>query len=158
MDTLTQIESRIRSLGYDSVLDFFVRNPGIPYGLLLKQIAEPVEGTNHLDFPILPLRELYRREAVQAGRAREFAKDGLIRSLRENLGKGWNTGRNAGQRRARAFSHWSTPSDDFEHLCDRVWEALVELNPPEDWRPEVRGDEYIEKAFEIAWPASIEDT
>jgi hypothetical protein len=154
---LSLIEERIHNLGFRTVLDFFEAHAGVPYGILLKKVAMPVEGTNHLDIPFFAILEIHRREAIRSGRVRDLAKDTLVRSLQEHLGKGWGKGKHSSTHRARAFSRWATPSDDVDRLCDDVWECLVRLKPPEDWRPADIHDEYIERAFDMAWPLGADE-
>ena len=155
MDPTQLVIARINALGYDNALDFFSDSPGIPYGVLLKRIGRIVEGKNYFDVPIFALKVVHQNQAVAQAKTREYAMDTLVRSLLEQIGPGWNTGKDWDARSAQAYSTWPTPPK-LEERYERVWSALNKLGPPQKWRPLPFGDELIQKAFDIGWPVETE--
>lgn len=151
MDVLQEVLNRVQSQGYATVSSFLNAYPGEPYGKLLKIIATRVEGKNHFDLPIFAIKEAHRREALLLGATRDYAKDTLVRSLRDTLGSGWKKGTSWEERRAQAYSSWAIPAG-ADGPCADVWRVLKQLDPPVGWRPKPVGDELIDKAFDIAWP------
>lgn len=148
---LELVERRLRELNCQSVSELFARNPGVPFGRVLRVIAKKEPEKSHLDIPLLLLKQLYENEARETGTSRAFAIDTLHRSIVEHVGAGWRTGKNWDDRRARIFSSWYTPHE-YDSLCECVWKALKELDPPSGWRPETVADSVLLAAFEKGWP------
>src|SRR5262245_52960225 len=97
-------------------------------------------------------------DAIQQGKAREAAKESLVRALNEQLPKGWNKGKQVHYKRGRALGEWVLPCEKAEDwqrvtsLADRVWQEIERLNPPDDWCPRSVNDPVLEEAFAHAWP------
>ena len=151
MDSVNLLRNRIHQLGHNNAWEFFCSHPMLPYGLLLKKVGIEIPGKNYYDIPIIALKTLHKNEAIIRGNYRDYAMDTLLRVLTEYIGKGWGHGKNSTKRRSNVYTYWSPPNDECEENYHNVWNELVRLGPPKDWRPLSVDDYYIQTAFENAW-------
>jgi hypothetical protein len=122
------------------------------------------EGTTYLGLsdeigvPALVIMAIHRWEAKENGAMLEFAKDSLVRFLRQYTKRGWNRGVNAESNRANAWATWVTRltncAEDtvLQERASAVWSALKDMSPSADWVPTGNSDAYIVNAFQRGWP------
>jgi hypothetical protein len=142
-----------RQLGFVDFLAFMNAHVGEPYGKVLRVLRM------HLGYmvPLMQLQKLHMHEAIVVGKGREAAKDSLVRTLRQELPNGWNTGKQCQERRAWARAYWVLPSSDateaekMKAVADSVWDELQAMNPPDNWCPATPNDPIIEAAFARGW-------
>jgi hypothetical protein len=151
-----QIRAAARQLGHADFLSLINAHVGEPYGKVLRLLREKLGYM----VPIMQVHRLHMQDAIAVGLEREAAKDSLVRTLREQVGKGWNRGSGSQEKRRRARAYWVLPYADAQDmvrinaLADQVWEELKALNPPDDWCPVTPNDPLIEQAFSRGWPLS----
>ena len=143
------IAQRIGDAGFPDPLDFFLRHPAAPYGVLYRRIGHPVTHGNHRDIPFLAFLHFHRRLHISRLGERHFARDALARSLAEHLKGGWGSA----DSHLRAVTSWNQLERECTDQYIRVWDAIKALNPPRAWRPADPEDPIITAAFDQAWPA-----
>jgi hypothetical protein len=144
----------VRHLGFADTLVFVAANPMIPFGQLFRIVCDDSRDVRHT-IAIAQFQQVFFQDAARQGKLREAIRDTLLRRLREHLRHGWNQGKMSKTRRALAFSQWELPTFDRERIAgitDKIWQALVDLQPPDDWCPKSVDDPIRENAFAIAWP------
>lgn len=154
------IQRAVRELGYPSLLALMDAHAGQPYGKVLRILRA------HLGYLVsmLQLHKMHMLEAIATRGKRGAAKDSLVRTLREHVSGGWNKGKKAREKRARACAEWVLPRtggnksewDRIDALAKSVWDSLVAMNPPVDWCPSSPADPIVESAFQSGWPATLD--
>jgi len=138
---------RILATGVSSISEFLRKHPAEPYHKLAKYLDGPVAAVQFI--------KLNFDEAIARGTAREACKDLLVRTLNDDLKRGWQRGFHWESNRAGAYAHFVTfiwGPDEYRDFGERVWDALKGLDPPPDWIPQSIDDPLIEKAFDLGWP------
>jgi hypothetical protein len=153
----SRVLDRVRRMGFADPVAFAAAHPQIPFGQLFRILLEnDTDGGETIT--ISQFQELLFEEAKRSGKLRHAIRDTLLRRLRQHLGHGWNRGAKIKERRAAAFSQWELPTFDRQRLAnitDRIWQALRDLEPPDDWCPGCITNPYLEKAFEVGWPNDL---
>src|SRR5262249_40177768 len=91
---------------------------------------------------------LLRDEAIEAGDILPFAKDSLVRNLRERLPGGWGVGSGASSRASKAYGFWCAMlGEEWREAGWAVWKNLRALQPPTGWLPTNPSDPVLEAAF-----------
>jgi hypothetical protein len=153
-DWESRIQKRVRHLGFADIFAFVSAHPMIPFGQLFRILRDDNTDKRH-SIAIAQFQHVYFRDAARQGHLREAILDTLLRRLREHLRQDWNHGRTAKARRASAYSQWELPTFDrqrFVGITERIWQALIDLSPPDDWCPESAKDPFLEEAFASGWP------
>jgi len=144
-----RMESRLHSLGCRSIADYMGMFSDEPYSVLAKRLGD--------DVAPMQLMSLQYREAAAQGQPIVAAKDSLVRILLDLNKRGWNVGLHWKRRRVDVHVEWlNTPPmhDDlkFEKQKEKVWQALLQSNPPDGWIPTSIQDPILKAAFEKGWP------
>ena len=153
-DWESRIQKRVQHLGFGDTFSFVSAHPLIPFGQLFRILRDDNPDKRY-SIAIAQFQHVYFCDAARQGHLREAILDTLVRRLREHLRQGWNHGKMAKERRASAYSQWELPTFDrqrFAGITERIWQALIDLSPPDDWCPESAKDPLLEKAFASGWP------
>jgi hypothetical protein len=138
----SRIYQRVRSRGFDSVSQYASRHAGETLFALADDLGE--------DVAAIQVEWLLREEASVKGTTAEFARDLLIRYLRERTPDGWGVAERYDFEFewAAAFARWTTGLDkSAESAADRVWEAFKKIDIPKGWLPEKSDDPILGQAF-----------
>lgn len=141
----------VRAEGAHAVTDFLARFPGEP----AIQVAKRLPG----NVAAVQLELLQFEEAERAGRLRDAAKDAFCRLIRDNLKRGWGRGRHAEFNTASTYADWLSLLEfralhpELRPVGDAVWQALLQLAPPDGWLPSGSEDPLIVAAFNAGWPS-----
>lgn len=153
-DWQLRLKSKLDSLGYASLEEYLLANPGIGYVKLAESLADA-------NVAAMQLYGEHVRTATGEGRLRGAAADCLSRFLVQHVKRGWGCGRHFPLRVASAFGDWKTVVRQFsesDHLLDQrldaVTEAIKASNPPKGWIPASGNDPILQEAFEVGWPES----
>ena len=142
---------RILATGVSSIADFLRKYPAEPYHKLGRHVGGVVAAVQ--------FQKLQFDEAMANGTVREACKELLVRTLNDDLKRGWQRGGHWQSNRAGACAHFVSSiwgPDEYLASAQRVWNALLQLNPPPEWVPRSIDDPLIEKAFEVGWPETSE--
>ena len=154
-DWRARVYERVRARGYADVTAVARAAPAVPYRELAATLGR--------DIAPVQLENLLRAEAIAADRYHEFARDCLVRYLRQDLPLGWGQGAQADFNAARAFASWSAalhdPDNDPGNGAERaekaaavhaqthqVWQHLQRLSPP-GWLAQGGDDPVLLQAF-----------
>lgn len=156
-DWCERLVAAIRSRGYSGINDFLEDRPGRTYRAISKELGEQ-------KFAPMQIYGMQLREAFQNGSLRRSAADALVRSMRQDMRRGWGVGLHADRCRATAFSHWrcmvieSCNIDEKHREClVSVTEEIKRIGPPVGWLPKGVDDEIIQQAFAKCWPSLSSD-
>jgi len=153
-DWKARVRERVNRLGFDSLPALASAHPGVPFGQLFRLLRE-TESPDDTTIGYIQFQALFFEEAEANGRIREAIADTLVRRLRQHLRSGWNRGQRLRERKAEARAKWELPPSripKFGVVTDKIWDALRDLNPPDDWCPADCNDPIIQEAFRHAWP------
>lgn len=154
----TRVGDRVRRLGYADTLAFADAHPRIPFGQLFRLLCDQTADGDE-PIAIAQFQDVFFCDSRRSGKLRHAVAETLLRRIRQHLCRGWNRGAKVKERRAAAFSQWELPTFDRQRITaitDRIWQALMELQPPDDWCPVCISDPYLEQAFEVGWPTERE--
>lgn len=103
------------------------------------------------DVAAIQMEGALRHEAENTGGLERFARDLLVRCIRNDLPMGWNIGEKFDFNRAGVFASWSA---GVEGLLDKpsrkaVWGFLKEADIPTGWLPESPDDPFLDRAFAV---------
>lgn len=152
-DWRARVQDRARRLGFECVWDVFAAHPGIPFGQVFRYLRE-TETLQDIPIAHIQLQAVLFEEAETRRRTKEAIADTLVRQLREHLRSGWNRGKKVPERRGRAAGEWELPASrtsPYYSISSRIFSALEELRPPDNWCPEDIDDPFIQEAFRRAW-------
>jgi hypothetical protein len=151
-DWRSRVYSRLRSLGFQSMLEFLARFPSEPYLKLAARLGA--------DFAALQIISTQFREAREGGSIREAAKDCLVREINGQLRRGWGRGGRVDFQTAGVYANWmievTRAEPDVRPMVDVVWRELKNLNPDEGWLPSSPDDPLVLAAFSRRWPVPAE--
>jgi hypothetical protein len=140
-DWKQRINQRLRAKRYDSLISFFKAN----YGKTFEEIIALLDSSQ--DLAHIQLTWFLEEEAYNTSQIDWFAKDNLIREIRERCENGWDNSIKA----ISAISSWSVTMKDFgeesfEIFTDMICERLKAI-VPSGWLPIDIKDPIIEQAF-----------
>lgn len=138
---------RIFATGVSSIAEFLRKHPAEPYHKLGRYVGNAIAAVQ--------FQRLQFDEAIANGRVREACKELLVRTLNDDLKRGWQRGGHWESNRAGAYAHFVNEiwrQEEYRSYGEQVWRALVELMPPSEWVPKSIDDPLIQKAFEVGWP------
>ncbi len=139
-DWVARLYERVKQLGFDSVSSFAASMPGAT----LFDLADTLGG----DVAAIQIERVMHAEAEDAATIEAFAKDMLVRQLRERLPKGWGIGSNFVSEAAGAWAAWKGMLDEkFGPAAVQMWHWLKAAEIPAGWLPEGPNDPIIERAF-----------
>jgi len=139
-DWSQRIVHRTQALGYASLTELSERYPAMTFEGLANLVGD--------DIAPVQVEQILRAEALEAGTFGCFARDALVRYLREYLPAGWLVGDRVDARTAQAFGAWSTAvGEQFDPLTEAAWVELKATVPPMGWLPDGPNDPHLLKAF-----------
>lgn len=139
-DWQARLYRRVQEQGFPSVAAFAA---SLPRATLLE--LSDVLGQ---DIAAVQIERALHAEAEDSGRLEDFAKDMLVRELRQWLRAGWRIGSNFESEAAGAWADWKSCLDErFSAAAGRIWHWLKAADIPRGWLPEGPDDPIIERAF-----------
>ena len=140
-DWLAKIHERVRARGMPSISAFAETRPT---ATLLELAAELGD-----DIAAIQIEGALRYEAEKTGELERFARDLLVRRMRQRLPAGWSMDEQLALERAGVFASWSAGVHGLLDKSNRraVWEALKHADIPTGWLPEGPDDSILERAF-----------
>lgn len=139
-DWLARLYRRVQERGFPSVTAFAA---SMPHATLLD--LSDVLGQ---DVAAVQIERALHAEAEDSGNLEYFAKDVLVREIRQWLGAGWRIGSNFESEAAGAWADWKSCLDErFAAAAVRLWHWLKAADIPAGWLPEGPSDPIIERAF-----------
>jgi hypothetical protein len=144
------VEQRANRLGFSNVYEFANAHSRLPFGQLFRLLQEFDTPT---DVPIayIQFQAAFFEDAKSAGQLKFAIVDTLIRRLRQHLARGWNRGGQIRKRKMDAISNWELPPNWDPDFPVRIWNALNNMNPPDNWCPKDLTDPFIESVFQREW-------
>jgi hypothetical protein len=139
-----RIYDRVASKGYDTISGFAHDRPKETYLDLADELGNDVAPIQLID---LICREYCDRDDVEG-----YARDSLVRYMREEISDGWRVGDNFEFRRAGLAASWlSTMPVDYRDVADEVWTELCQ-SPKlyQGWLPAGPNDEILIEVFHKA--------
>lgn len=149
-DWVARLYGRVKKLGFDSVSSFATSMPRAT----LFDLAD----TLGPDIAAVQIERVMYVEAQEVDTIERFAKDMLVRQLRERLPDGWGIGANFVSEAAGAWAAWKGMLDrTFAPAAVRMWHWLKAADIPEGWLPSGPDDPIIERAFADVCFAATEE-
>jgi hypothetical protein len=140
-DWISRIYQRVRARGFTSLSAFADSMPRATLFELATMLGD--------DVAAIQLEGVLRAEAEKSGTIEKFARDLLIRRIRQRLPMGWDAGEHLATERAGAFASWCAGVEGLmdESTSDAIWDRLEEIDIPTGWLPAGPDDPIIERAF-----------
>jgi hypothetical protein len=138
-----RLQGSLLKQGFDDAIEFAKCHPDLTYDELVRI----------LDNDLAPIQLLWilREEAIQKGETNWFAKDSLVRNIREICEEGWLLGEDGEFDAIHARSSWMSEivslGQDIEKKAELVRDKL-KLIAPQGWLPADINDPIIQKVFE----------
>lgn len=145
------IYGALHRLGYERILDFVENYPGETFC----QLAE------HLSVMPIVVYHGYAFEAVEQAATRQFAMQTLVREMLDVLPNGWIHKKGSSRFEMKTTHSIAYIKGELKRVLasredieatDRVWNALLDMDPPQGWLPKDINNPLIQKAFDIGWP------
>ena len=156
-DWRSRLSERLRSSGFADLRDLLKKYPSDTYQQLARRIGTNPD-TGVLDIAPIQIQLVqFEDPAALLSCHRAFARDALVRFLRQHLPRGWNATKRADFQRAGAKVDWinlvsdAQKNADLRERAEEVWECLVGALPSDDWLPQSSDDPLIEAAFNRGW-------
>lgn len=156
-DVEQRLGSRLARLGFATATEYARTRPGES---LIALAAELGPG----DVAAVQLERRLYEEAIASGTVEAFARDLLVRSMREHIPEGWRRDwgpdvpgdtTTARWRASRACAGWAAAIDyvsTYEAAAGRVMLALRDAAPfPDGWLPLDADDRYLVEFFANYW-------
>lgn len=149
-DWKLRLRSKLNALGFESLEDFLLANPGVGYVRLAQSLGDA-------NVAAMQLYGEHIRRGEETSTLRCVAMDSLVRFLNEYVRRGWKVGRHFPHRSASAFAAWSTSlathsTPGIEYKAQQVFSQLDALPIPDGWLPKDSSDRFIVEAFNRGWP------
>lgn len=140
-DWLVRLYQRVRAKGFLSVTGFAEAHLTATTLELAQALAD--------DVAAVQIESALRAEARKAEALCKFARDLLVRCIRDHLPLGWSTDEQFAFRRSGVYADWASGVEIFidELTYDAIWNSLKQAAPATDWLPESPDDPIIERAF-----------
>lgn len=139
-DWVARLYERVKQRGFGSVSSFAASMPRATLFDLADTLGE--------DVAAIQIERVMYVEAEDAATIEAFARDMLVRQLRERLPEGWGNGSNFVSEAAGAWAAWKGMLDEaFAPAAVRMWHWLKGADIPTGWLPEGPDDPIIERAF-----------
>lgn len=148
-DVRQSVLTRIKAMGFESMLNFSQANPILTFSQLVSAIGMD-------DVPPVLVVSILREETVSSNVWDYFVKTVFVRSVSKHFPSGWLTGPNAEFRRAKVYGDWAAiVGIDYYEPPDGIRDrTCVPGLIPSGWVPTGVEDPIVIKLFEgLAFPS-----
>lgn len=144
----TTAKGVITAAGFKSISDLCAQHPGLTYVQLSKVVSGGAVAPAQL-------RILQMEEAILSGQLHQVLRDCFVRTYNEHARHGWGSGARWKYNAVSIVVSMQTTlsveciGGDYVDKMPMVWAALVDLNPPNGWRPNSPEDDFVRTAFAL---------